>query len=129
MKSRFNPNTGYVLEDKVLGQGTFRSSCDEDFEFLKGNVTKSNVNGIPTMNFSERVQQNLDPHLLETLATVPSHGCGAWILLDSASCKTFALAPASVSVFFVWQIRTLAKPLPWLRLSEQHSSGGAGGGL
>ncbi|MBA0738281.1 hypothetical protein Gogos_011664 [Gossypium gossypioides] len=50
---------GMYWRDKVLGIGTFGSSCDEDFEFLDGDVMRSTINGVPAINFSKRVHQIL----------------------------------------------------------------------
>ncbi|MBA0730341.1 hypothetical protein Golax_025577 [Gossypium laxum] len=61
------PAPGVSWRDKVLGRGVFGSGCDEEFEFLEGDVMRSNVNGILTINFSERVQQILVKDMVTTV--------------------------------------------------------------
>ncbi|MBA0783742.1 hypothetical protein Gotri_001402 [Gossypium trilobum] len=53
--------------NKVLGQGAFRSGNDEDFEFKEGDFVRTTVNGIPTISFSERVQQILVRDMVTTV--------------------------------------------------------------
>ncbi|MBA0810241.1 hypothetical protein Gohar_002249 [Gossypium harknessii] len=61
------PAPGVSWRDKVLGRGVFGSGYDEEFEFLEGDVMRSNVNGILTINFSERVQQILVKDMVTTV--------------------------------------------------------------
>ncbi|PPD82198.1 hypothetical protein GOBAR_DD20870 [Gossypium barbadense] len=60
--------SGSSWKDMLLKGGSFESmtvfsSSDildiKDFEFTEGDVVKSNVNGIPTINFSERIRHLL----------------------------------------------------------------------
>lgn len=51
------PTSGMSRIDKVLGRGISGSGCDEDFDFLEWDIMRTNVNGIPAINFSERIQQ------------------------------------------------------------------------
>ncbi|PPS18211.1 hypothetical protein GOBAR_AA02364 [Gossypium barbadense] len=46
-------------KDNVLERGSFDSIYEEDFSFMEGDITRSTVNGIPTINFSERIQHIL----------------------------------------------------------------------
>ncbi|MBA0598089.1 hypothetical protein Gorai_007868 [Gossypium raimondii] len=54
---------GYAVKRRILRLDDLFSSSDildiEDFEFTEGDVVKSNVNGIPTINFSERIRHLL----------------------------------------------------------------------
>ncbi|MBA0728325.1 hypothetical protein Golax_001231, partial [Gossypium laxum] len=53
--------------EKVLGQGASGSGNNEDFEFKKGDFVRTTVNGIPTISFSDRVQQILVRDMVTTL--------------------------------------------------------------
>lgn len=53
--------------DKVLGRGVPGYGKEEDFELLDGDVTRSTVNGIPVISFSERVQQILFREMATTV--------------------------------------------------------------
>ncbi|MBA0574036.1 hypothetical protein Golob_001275 [Gossypium lobatum] len=53
--------------EKVLGQGASGSGNNEDFEFKKGDFVRATVNGIPTISFSDRVQQILVRDMMTTL--------------------------------------------------------------
>ncbi|MBA0592093.1 hypothetical protein Gorai_009080, partial [Gossypium raimondii] len=46
-------------KDKVLARGFFDSVCEEDFGFIKGDITRSTVNGTPMIDFFERIQHIL----------------------------------------------------------------------
>ncbi|MFQ6626443.1 hypothetical protein Gotur_004576 [Gossypium turneri] len=52
---------------KLLGREAPNSGRDEDFEFLNGDVVRSMVNGIPVINFSERIQQILFREMATTV--------------------------------------------------------------
>ncbi|KAK5825759.1 hypothetical protein PVK06_020624 [Gossypium arboreum] len=54
-------------KNKVLGRGVLDYGREEDFELLDGDVTRSTVNGIPVINFSERVQQILFREMATTV--------------------------------------------------------------
>ncbi|MBA0582307.1 hypothetical protein Gorai_024458 [Gossypium raimondii] len=46
-------------KDKLLRRGNHGSTGEEDLELLEGDVTKTTINGVPTTNFSKRIQQIL----------------------------------------------------------------------
>ncbi|MBA0667730.1 hypothetical protein Goklo_000783 [Gossypium klotzschianum] len=44
---------------KLLGRGSSVSVCEEELEFLEGDIMRTTANGVPAINFSERIQQIL----------------------------------------------------------------------
>ncbi|KAL1112582.1 hypothetical protein V6Z11_D02G134800 [Gossypium hirsutum] len=62
---RMTPNLSW--KDKLMGNGTrnigkmamknFVVGVDEDLEFLEDDINRSIVNGIPTIDFSDRIQR------------------------------------------------------------------------
>ncbi|MBA0573416.1 hypothetical protein Golob_000692 [Gossypium lobatum] len=44
---------------KLLGRGSSVSVCEEELEFLEGDIIRTTANGVPAINFSERIQQIL----------------------------------------------------------------------
>ncbi|MBA0583846.1 hypothetical protein Gorai_014689, partial [Gossypium raimondii] len=52
---------------KLLGREAPNSGREEDFEFLDGDLVRSMVNGIPAINFSERIQQILFREMATTV--------------------------------------------------------------
>ncbi|MBA0816007.1 hypothetical protein Gohar_000716, partial [Gossypium harknessii] len=44
---------------KLLGRGSSVSICEEELEFLEGDIMRTTANGVPAINFSERIQQIL----------------------------------------------------------------------
>ncbi|MBA0839445.1 hypothetical protein Goarm_005167, partial [Gossypium armourianum] len=65
---RFDPDVWFFLERYVVKRRILRVDDHflgsdildiEDFEFTEGDVVKSTVNGIPTINFSERIRHIL----------------------------------------------------------------------
>lgn len=103
---------GMSWRDKVLGQGTFRSSCDEDFEFIEGDVTKSNVNGIWTINLSERVQQNLVRDMATTVVVKLLGRNLSYTLLQNRihtfwkPSQQFHLMDVNNSISWMWRMDT-----------------------
>lgn len=61
------PTLRMSWREKVLGQGISGSGWEKDLEFLGGDITRTIVNGIPTINFSERVQQILVRDMASTV--------------------------------------------------------------
>lgn len=54
-------------KDKVVGSRSFDFGCDEDLEFLDGDIMKSTVNGYLRLAFSERIQKLLVLDMATTL--------------------------------------------------------------
>ncbi|MBA0860522.1 hypothetical protein Goshw_018397 [Gossypium schwendimanii] len=46
-------------KDKALGRGSSIFGCEEDLEFLEGDITMTTINGVPVINFFERIQKIL----------------------------------------------------------------------
>lgn len=61
------PVQGTSWRDKVLGRGAEVTGSVEKIEFLVGDIVKSFVNGIPTISFSERIQQILVRDMASTV--------------------------------------------------------------
>ncbi|MBA0715606.1 hypothetical protein Golax_014496 [Gossypium laxum] len=46
-------------KDKALGRGSSIFGYEEDLEFLEGDITMTTINGVPAINFFERIQKIL----------------------------------------------------------------------
>ncbi|MBA0590349.1 hypothetical protein Gorai_019060, partial [Gossypium raimondii] len=46
-------------KDKAPGRGSSIFGCDEDLEFLEGDIRMTTINGVPAINFFERIQKIL----------------------------------------------------------------------
>ncbi|PPD69900.1 hypothetical protein GOBAR_DD33218 [Gossypium barbadense] len=46
-------------KDKAPGRGYFIFGCEEDLELLEGDITMTTINGVPAINFFERIQKIL----------------------------------------------------------------------
>ncbi|MBA0560685.1 hypothetical protein Golob_017569 [Gossypium lobatum] len=46
-------------KDKALGRGYSIFGCEEDLEFLEGDITMTTINGVPAINFFEWIQKIL----------------------------------------------------------------------
>ncbi|PPS13624.1 hypothetical protein GOBAR_AA06953 [Gossypium barbadense] len=57
-------NSGYLDKKGLVSSGY---SADEDLEFLEGDIHRSMVNGIPAIDFSERIQQILYKEMEQTV--------------------------------------------------------------
>lgn len=55
-KERLLGKSSHVLRGK---NGVSSIEKDDAFTFMEGDVVRSFVNGIPSINFSERINQNL----------------------------------------------------------------------
>ncbi|MBA0683815.1 hypothetical protein Goari_025443 [Gossypium aridum] len=64
-----------IDENRLLGKGQLDlkktegidPECDVDFEFCEGDISKSTINGIPLIEFSERVHQFLNQDMSITV--------------------------------------------------------------
>ncbi|MBA0845925.1 hypothetical protein Goarm_023102 [Gossypium armourianum] len=98
------PASEISWRDKVLGRRVPNSGREKDFKLLDGDVTRSTVNGIPAISFSER-----DSKHVKTVPTIPPHGREKWYLTVQPWTLEFDLLWAFPSNAMVW-VRLLGLP-------------------
>ncbi|MBA0648594.1 hypothetical protein Goklo_016290 [Gossypium klotzschianum] len=76
MVADLEPTPTLSWKDKLLGEGLVglgmresiaKAETDEEFVLLEGNMVKSTINGIPTINFSDRIKDILFKEMEKTV--------------------------------------------------------------